>query len=320
MFMNQILVTENITEKRQKVKSQKAGEINIESIIKFFAITIIIFGLVLSGNGSYALIKDIQNQKTKDIPVVTTERKGNSLKLVVKNNVGIKSIKYSWNDSTEKVVSGKNLTELTTTINIITGNNKLNITVIDTNNNSTQYVKNYIQEEQDTTNPMISIANEDPKIKVTVTDDTALDYVIYKYGDNEEKTVTASADEPTKIEFYIEDVEEAELTLTVEAVDKAQNTASAEQKVKGATKSTIDVVPDPTDPSYLIIKVNDNDGIRMIVFYLNEQEYKTDPNISLNTKEFEYRVKVDKGTTTVKVNAYNLSEQITEFSGIYTLQ
>lgn len=318
--MNQILVTENINEKKERNRKQISGEIDIEKIVAFFAIAIIVFGVVLSGNGSYALIKDIQNQKTKDIPVVTTERNGNSLKLTVKNNIGIKSIKYSWNDSTEKVVSGKNEKEVGTTINIITGNNKLNITVIDTKNNSTQYVKNYVQEEKDTTNPQISIGNEDPRIKITVTDDTALDYVIYKYGDNEEKRVDANEDDPTKIDIYIEEVQQEELKLTVQAVDKAQNTANSEQQVKGSTKPQIEVIADATDLSYLTIKVKDNEGIRMVVFYLNDQEYKTDPNVSLNVKEFEYRVKVEKGITTVKVNAYNINEQVSEFSADYTLE
>ena len=41
--MNQILVTENINEKKEKNRKQISGEIDIEKIVAFFAIAIIVF-------------------------------------------------------------------------------------------------------------------------------------------------------------------------------------------------------------------------------------------------------------------------------------
>ena len=315
--MNQILITEDVNKKKSKNKKEVKTTSDIRSVVRFFAIVIIIFGLILSGSSAYGMFQEVQERKARSVPVVTTQRNGNSINLIVKNDIGIKTIKYSWNSSTETVVQGKNKTQVETTINIIPGNNRLNITVIDVNNAITTYVKNYIQEEKDTTEPVITIENEDPRIKITVTDDTALDYIVYKYGDNEEVKVEASAEDPTKIEAYIDNVLETQLTLKVEAVDKAQNFATKEQEVKGATKPKIEVYADPVDPSCLIIKVTDNDGLRMVVFYVNEDEYKTDPNTSLNMKYFEYRQQVPKGETKLVVHAYNLSEQVSEFEGIY---
>lgn len=320
--MNQILMTQPAKNKKTKpVKdtwNNNAGKKDIKSIVKFFAIAIIVFGLAISGSGAYALVENIQQKKSSSVPAVITERTGNSIKLTVKNDVGIKSVKYAWNDSTAKVVEGKNQKEVSVIVSIIAGNNKLNITVLDSNNNTTQYVKNYVQNETDTTEPVITVSNEDPKIKITVTDDTALDHVVYKYGDNAEVTVQASTEDPTKLEIYIDNVEEAKKTLTIEAIDKAQNHSTKTQDVKGATKPKIEVAPDPTDASYLIIKATDNDGIRMISYYINGQEYQTDPNTSLDTKTFEYKQKVEKGQTNITVHAYNLSEQVTEFIGVYT--
>ena len=311
--MNQILMTEQ-DKNVKKVKGEKA---DTNTVIKFFAIVIMIFGIVISGSNGYTLAKNIQQKKSASVPTVITARSGNQIKLTVKNDIGIKSVKYSWNDSTEKVVEGKNQKEVTTLINVIPGNNRLNITVLDVNNNTTQYVKNYVQEEQDTSEPVISISNEDPKIKITVTDDTALDYVVYKYGDNAEVKVQANEDDPTKLDIYIDNVSPEQKTLTIEAVDKAQNHSTKTQDVKGATKPKIEVTPDPSDASYLVIKVTDNEGIRMVVFYVNGQEYQTDPNVSLDQKTFEYKQKVEKGQTNITVNAYNLSEQVTEFVGVY---
>lgn len=315
--MNQILMTEAVN-KNAKNKSRVSNSSDITAVVRFFAIIIMVFGLALSGSSAFGMVQNIQENKNKSIPVVSAQRNGNSVKITVKNDIGIKTIKYSWNDSTETVVQGRNKNQVETTINIIPGNNKLNMTVIDSNNGTTTYVKNYVQEEKDTTEPVITVQNEDPRIKITVTDDTALDYIIYKYGDNEEVKVEASEDDPTKIEGYIDNVLETQVTLKIEAVDKAQNFATNEQQVKGATKPKIEVVSDPTDQSYLIIRASDNEGLRMVVFYINEDEYKTDPNTSLNMKNFEYRQKVPKGETTIKVHAYNLSEQVSEFEGIYT--
>lgn len=315
--MNQILMTEAVN-KNAKNKSRVSNSSDITAVVRFFAIIIMVFGLALSGSSALGMVQNIQENKNKSIPVVSAQRNGNSVKITVKNDIGIKTIKYSWNDSTETVVQGRNKNQVETTINIIPGNNKLNMTVIDSNNGTTTYVKNYVQEEKDTIEPVITVQNEDPRIKITVTDDTALDYIIYKYGDNEEVKVEASEDDPTKIEVYIDNVLETQVTLKIEAVDKAQNFATKEQQVKGATKPKIEVVSDPTDQSYLIIRASDNEGLRMVVFYINEDEYKTDPNTSLNMKNFEYRQKVPKGETTIKVHAYNLSEQVSEFEGIYT--
>lgn len=315
--MNQILMTEAVN-KNAKNKSRVSNSSDITAVVRFFAIIIMVFGLALSGSSAFGMVQNIQENKNKSIPVVSAQRNGNSVKITVKNDIGIKTIKYSWNDSTETVVQGRNKNQVETTINIIPGNNKLNMTVIDSNNGTTTYVKNYVQEEKDTIEPVITVQNEDPRIKITVTDDTALDYIIYKYGDNEEVKVEASEDDPTKIEVYIDNVLETQVTLKIEAVDKAQNFATKEQQVKGATKPKIEVVSDPTDQSYLIIRASDNEGLRMVVFYINEDEYKTDPNTSLNMKNFEYRQKVPKGETTIKVHAYNLSEQVSEFEGIYT--
>ena len=54
--MNQILAVEN--KKKEKVKTEKiktGRPIEIKGIVMFFAIIIMVFGLILAGQGSYAL-------------------------------------------------------------------------------------------------------------------------------------------------------------------------------------------------------------------------------------------------------------------------
>lgn len=317
--MNQILVTESNNSKNNKKEKRQnnyssAGEMT--GIVRFFAILILIFGLALSGNGVYAIMQEIQATKTSTTPVVTTQRSGNAVTISVSCTTGIRTIMYSWNDSTETVIQGKNNTELEQVVTVPSGNNKLNISVIDSNGKQTKFVKNFVQAEKDVTEPVITFEVVNSNIKIVVTDDTAIDYMTYKLGDTTEVTVNAEYEGQTVIEETIS-VPQGQSTLIVEAVDKSQNFATKEQEIKGVKKPVIEVTADPNDPSYLIIKATDEEGLRMVSYYINGQEYKTDPNTSLNTKTFEWRQYVEPGETNVTVHAYNISEQVTEFIGIY---
>ena len=318
--MNQILVTEsnnsknNKKEKKVKNKTSVAGDMT--GVVKTFAILILIFGLALSSNGVYAIMQDIQESKNSKVPTVTTQRSGNAVTISINCETGIRTMSYSWNNSTETVIQGKNQTELEQIVTVPSGDNKLNISVIDSKGKQTKYVKNFIQSTTDTTEPVIKFEVVNSNIKIIVTDDTAIDYVTYKLGDNQEVTITADQEGQTTIEETIS-VPQGQSTLIVEAVDKAQNFATKEQEIKGVKKPVIEVIPDPNDPSYLIIKATDEEALRMVSYYINDQEYKTDPNTSLGTKTFEWRQKVEPGVTNVTVHAYNVSEQVTEFIGIY---
>lgn len=316
--MNQILMTEdnNRNIKAKKPKVHEAKTISTKGIVKVFAILILVFGIALAGNTGYAMMQSAKEAKLNKEPEVTTQRSGNEVTIIAKCDSGIRTMVYSWNDSTEKVVFGKNNTELKQTINIPTGESRLNITIINSKGKQSKFVKNYIQETKDVTEPVIKIDSVNADIKITITDDTALDYVVYKYGDSEEVKITADPNNPTTIERTIQ-ARPGQHTLRIEAVDKSQNYATKEQEVKGVNKPVIEVKPDPEDPSYIIIKATDEEGLRMISYYINQQEYKTDPNISLNTKTFEWRQKVEKGQTNVTVHAYSINEQVTEFKGIY---
>lgn len=316
--MNQILMTEdnnrNYKEKKTKVHSNKP--IGTSSIVKVFAILILMFGLALVGNTVYAMMQSAKEAQLNKEPEVTTQRSGNEVTIIAKCESGIRTMVYSWNDSTEKVIFGRNNTELKQTINIPTGESRLNITIINSKGKQSKFVKNYRQEAKDVTEPVIKIDSVNADIKITITDDTALDYVVYKYGDSDEVKIIANPDNPTLIERTIQ-ARPGQYTLKIEAVDKAQNYATKEQDVKGVNKPVIEVTPDPNDPSYIIIKATDEEGLRMISYYINQQEYKTDPNTSLNTKTFEWRQKVEKGQSNVTVHAYSINEQVTEFKGIY---
>ena len=328
--MNQILVTNNGFNKNDKnnikqpkVEKQKApknysAEASTNGIVRIFAILIIIFGLVISGSGAYAMMQNIEDEKSDNKPSAEATKNGNTVNITVKCNNGIRSITYFWNSSNQsKTIPGKNNKEVTFSAEIPEGTNKLNINIVDTKGTQRNLFKNFTHEDGDVTEPQITFDVVNSDVRITVTDDSALDYIVYKYGDQDEVTINAAREDQTKIEAFVP-VIQGQATLKVEAVDAAQNYATKEQEIKGVKKPTIEVIPDPSDPSYIVIKASDEDGLRMVSYYINGQEYKTDPNTSLNSKTFEWRQKVEKGETNVTVHAYNINEQVTEFVGVYS--
>lgn len=320
--MNQILITENNNPKRKekRVKETKTktpkNPGDVSGIARVFAVLVLLFGIVLSGDGAYAIMQNMESAKNTKVPAVEVLKTGNTVNLSIKCETGIRTVSYAWNDSSSTIVQARGKSEVEQTISIPSGENRLNVTVIDSEGQTRRYVKVLKQEEKDTTEPTIEFEVVNSSIKIVVKDDTAMDYITYKYGDSQEETVSVKQEGQTTIEETIP-VQQGESTITVEAVDKAQNVSTKEQKVKGAKRPTIEVVPDPADPSYIIIKAYDDDGLRMISYFINEQEYKTDPNVSLNSKTFEWRQKVEPGQNRILVHAYNISEQVTEFDGIY---
>lgn len=293
-------------------------KVSVSSIVRIFAITIIIFGVLLLGNGVYAISKNSKAVASQNVPEVIVTRKGNVLELSIKSDIPLRSIGYAWNNNEMHYVSAKESSEFEISINVIDGeDNKLNISIVDMSNNKTSYKEKY-SKAPDTVKPEIIISNEDPKIKITVTDDTALDHVVYKYGDNDEKIMYANADDPTILEIYIDEVETTQATLIVQAVDTSQNASEVSQEVKGTTKPVIKIKPvSEDDPSILQISITCEDNLQKIVIYLGDKRYSTPDNISIDKKQFVQKVKVESGTT-IKVNAYNVSEQMAEESLTYT--
>lgn len=314
--MNQILMMNNSQEKN-KVKSKKSSGEPLETgaVVKLFAVIIIIFGIIISGNGVYAMLQDINEKKNAVTPTVTTTKQGSEVVIDVSTSAGIRTVAYAWNGGSSVSTSGQNKTQISFSTSIPFGSSKLEILVTDSKGHQTRYVKNYIQENEDTEKPTIDFETEGNNIKIIITDNVALDTVKYKIGNDEEKEVQAEENQDT-LEILVP-IDRGQITINIEATDTAGNVEKVNQEVKGATKPTIEVTADPSDLSYLIIKAHDVEGLRMITFYINDQQYQTDPNVSLNTTDFEFRVQVQRGENRVKVHAYNVNEQVSEFDGIY---
>ena len=291
-----------------------------KSVIRFFAIAIIVFGLLLSGNGVYSYVDYKNRNSNVGTPVVNMERYGNSISIKVTNEVGISSIIYNWNDSNKISSQGKGQTTVTITdVTIPSGENKLKLTVVDVKGNTFNYVKNIEQQAQDVIKPEIVLSTSGESINILVTDDTELDYVEYKLGKDSTERVPANPLNPTKISIDVP-MTQGQKTLKVTAVDKAKNVATKTQEVKGATKSTIKVDPVAEPTPHLKITITDEEEIKLIVINFNGQELKSDPNGTMG-QEFIYEdLQLVPGDNTLKITVYNVSEQVSQFEETYRLQ
>ena len=77
--MNQILSTDmpnDNNKNRNKVKVRNYGPANITSILKFFGIAILIFGLLMIGSGAYSIVKNQIETKEQNLePTISIENK-----------------------------------------------------------------------------------------------------------------------------------------------------------------------------------------------------------------------------------------------------
>lgn len=307
--MNQILYTDN--------QKKKGEPLEIKVILRIFAILCILFGMIIAGQASFAILTKRQ-EITQSEPLVEITQDGENLLLKIKHDQLIDKIIYQWNETQETVLQGKGRMELEETIELPKGTNILVLKVIDITGKSVVYSQEYTREEGDITRPEIELLVENQKIKIVAKDETELDYILYYWNEEDPTKVTAREELPKQIEERI-DILKGENTLTIIAVDKAGNEQTKEQTIVGAKKPTIDLARDGKD---LIIKVTDEEGIQKIEYTLNGVYYSTDPEntgVALDRKEFEFKQPLQDGENTIVIKAYNINGLVRETSGEATI-
>ena len=310
--MNQILSTNS---------GKKAKEpLSIKTITRIFAVIIILFGMILVGQGSWAMFSGEEStEEQASVPVVQMVQEGNSLKVTVQHDKAIDRIVYSLNGGQEVVLQGRGRTQIEESIPLEIGDNTIYLTVSDLSGKEVSYDGTYFVEEGDTTPPQIELILEDGRVKISAKDETQIAYILYYWNEEDETRLDARAESPTLIEERLS-VLRGENTLTVVAVDTAGNETTEVQTYKGATKPQISLSREGDE---LIIKVTDEENIQKIEFTLNGVFYSTDANNTgtpLNMKEIEIRQKLNAGTNTITVTAYNVSGLTQEGTGEVTVE
>lgn len=305
--MNQILSVDNNPQKdkgkknKKKEKIKNKAPIEIQTILKFFTISMLVFGICLIGTGSYSMFKESTKEATKTKPTIYVEETSQTeILLRVTHDKELSTISYNWNDEQENYVSCNGKKTAETTIQIPSGTNTLKVYASDINGQEIEYQKAYTIESDIN----INIEAEGNNLKVTANGINQLQYMTYRWDDEDETRVDI---ESNQIEEIIE-IPRGLHKLTVIVVDINNHTETKEQNVNGVTKPKLDV---STDGEKFMIHASDEQGLTRVEFIINEEDkYMLDLEAELSPedrKEFEYAYPLNEGENKLEVTIYNES-------------
>lgn len=319
--LNQILnVDDSNNHKREKAtktkmpkmpKTKNSEPIAIHTIVKFFAIAILIFGICMIGSGSYSMYKEASKEVSKTKPVIYVEQtSAEELLLKITHNKELVSITYDWNEEGSVQIPANGRKQVETIIEIPTGTNTLKVYASDIEGQEIEYEQVYTVESDIN----INIEPEGNNLKVTANGVNNLQFMTYRWDEEEETRVDIEGNE---IEETIE-IPKGLHTLTINVVDINNKTETKEQEVNGVTKPKLEVTTDGSDN--FIIKASDEEGIKKVQFIINEEErYELDLESQLSPedrKEFEYSYPLHDGENKLEVTVYNNSDVTETFRAL----
>lgn len=309
--MNQILATKTDNKKRKKPKMPgKSVSSDIAKVTKVFAIGLIIFGGCVIGTGSYALYKEKETTNKTTInemskPVISVEAiEGDESTILLKttSNIGIETVVYQWNDGKKTTLTGNGGKYLEQKVQIPSGSNVLNITVVDSQNQESTYSKKY---ELNSNIKLEAIGNG--KIKIEYAGETEISYLTYRWDDQDENKIDINS---KTIDKEI-DTLNGKHTLTIIVVDVNNHTETKVQQTNGVSIPTIDIRFNEDKTSY-IINVKDDVELKEVIITLDEDDSKKYGQ-KINGKEFQFEIALKEGSDNkMKVQVTNSDDQTAE--------
>ena len=289
--MNQILATSEAT-----AKKKRSGPADIKTVVKVFAIVMIIFGVFMIGTGSYAIYKDNESKNSEVTkPTITETQKDEKTVLVsVAHDKAIDRIEYKWNDGEVQTVTGNGRRNIEIEVEIPGGTNTLNVRAVDINGQEISTDIDYTAED------IINLAVSGSKLKITAENETEISYMTYRWDDEEEQRIDINS---TTVDQEI-DIPMGEHNLTVILVDVNNETITKEQKVKGVTKPVIEIGADEAKENYLVT-ITDETGLDRVEVTLRG-ESKT-VTVEDNATEVKYRFPlIENDENILEITAYNV--------------
>ena len=277
------------------------GPVAVKSVIKFFAIVIIIFGIILIGEGTYSMYKGIVANSGINIPTVYMNRVNDTVVIKAENNIEIAKLIYSWNKGEETVLLPNNKA-VEEVVLLPNENSILNVTIVDIKGKETKFMQQWNIEGIDIKKPEMEIATDDSSRKITIIarDETQIDYLIYKWNNEAETRVNGTERNKLEIQKTI-DMKLGENKLTVTAVDKNGNTNTLEKTIIISSKPTIAV---KQSNSKIHIVINDEVSIKTVSININGQVYAGEYEAK---KQLKLNVPLKQGNNTVSITVTNES-------------
>ncbi|MBO4293670.1 MAG: hypothetical protein J5881_04730 [Clostridia bacterium] len=232
--MNQILSTENVNNK-YKGSKKSGGPKDIKSVTKFFASGLLIFGVFLIINSSYAMLKKDGGKTPKDVgePTIELEEKGeDKILLKVMHEEDVDSLVYAWNEEDPTTVRsvGKFYQK---ELDIPNGVNTLNVKATDIYGNEKEMERTF--ELSLSTNIDISISGN--SIKINLEGKEEITKFTYAWDEEEPKKVDVNNTE------YSMEIEAplGRHTLKVTATNINDEVEEKTQEVVGTKQPTVTV-------------------------------------------------------------------------------
>ncbi len=306
--MNQILYVQ---------KEKKNSTIEINKIVKFFSIAMIVFGTIMLGEGVYGAFKNNEMRQVIEntSPIISLDRDGQQLKISVSHIRPLKSMEYNWNDDEDTYmtidVAGRNA--YVQRIDLPAGENDFNITVKDINGKTTTINKEfYMENGKDITKPKIDVTVSGNNLKIIATDEKALSYITYRWNNEEETNVSSNPLDEAKIEAEIP-ILRGKNTIKIIAVDSSNNTISREETFDGRMKPTLQVW---IEGNYLVIVGRHDVGVKQIDFSLNGQNYSVQGPVG---EVLSYAQELAPGYNKVEITVYSVEDTTETLVGEATI-
>ena len=302
--MNQILLTENKNDKNKNSKYKNSNNSkDMRTIIIFFGVAILVFGLALAGVYGYkAYNKNKPKQVVAEKPELSLEETEDSVTIIAKSEIGINKIIYTWNEEEPQEVEMNGRKSHEEKMDIPNGENTLNVKVIDQNGQENETTKNFWI-EGDSEKPNIETAIvENARLKITAIDETAMKYITYRWNNEEDVKIDVENEEDKIIETTI-DVRRGKNTITITAVDSSENAETIDKTFNGVNDPIIEVMK---KQNKLYMKMTHDMGFEKIEFSVNGKVYTYDSNYSgydSTQKEIEYYFDLQEGENTVIIIA-----------------
>lgn len=297
--MNQILVTEN----KKKKKTTSSGPLEIKEIVRFFAIVIIIFGVTLIGQGSYAIYKDAEDKNPSNMPSVTISRLNDKAILYVEHSVEISKIMYSWDNGESTVLPEGGITAQEEIL-LPNQDSVLNIIIEDMNGKQVKYQKEYLLNGMDIIKPTIKVdvTNGNDKMTITATDETEIAYLSYSWEGQDEVRFNADTQGQKEIKKEVE-LKPGTKKITIIAEDTNKNIEKVEKEIIATT--SVPQVRLLKDKDKIMIEASDEDGVKEIIVNINGKKYALK---NLNTRYVKAGpVELKEGKNTILVEVTNVS-------------
>ena len=309
--MNQILSVEPPKpkkEKRQKnsMGNSGGGTIEIEKIVRFFAIVLIVFGIIMIASGSYSMYQGTQTGNSQAKPTISVQEVSETqLELEISHSTPLQRVTYNWNNDQQVELDASGKKSVNQTIEIPTGDNTLNVYAVDQDGKETNYSRMYTREGDIS----IDFAVDGSNLKVTASGKNQLSYMTYRWDEEEEQRVDINN---MDVEYSIE-IPMGQHTLTVSVVDVNNTMETKEQEVKGVTKPTVEISLDDSK-SFFVVKASDDEGITRVEVTIDEDEnqkylFNLEQAYPIEErKQFEYgQFALHDGENKIEVTVYNES-------------